>query len=184
MMRGLLDYTSKIQTNLPHIQASIATIDKALATHSVNNLWFSLNAGKDNMVCFYLLCFVLKLRLDAGLDTWPDPEKFPINFIYFHEKEPFPESITFMQNLEKMLDLNVVYYPNPTNQNRHKVMIDGLQHIVTAHKMKSIILGIRRTDPWSAHLTDFALSDTHKGWPDFVRVLPILEWRYQEIWDF
>ena len=142
MMENFLQFISKIPTSSPNTQNSLKTINTALDTHTIHNVWFSLNAGKDNMVCFYLLCIVLQSRKLSKQDLWPNPNKFPINFIYFQEKQAFQENIDFMENLEKMLDLNVVYYPNPENLNRHKVMVNGLQHIKDKYNMKSIILGI------------------------------------------
>ena len=48
----------------------------------------------------------------------------------------------------------------------------------------AIFLGTRRTDPYSGHLKEFSPSDHDKGWPRFVRVLPILDFSYAQIWDF
>lgn len=50
--------------------------------------------------------------------------------------------------------------------------------------MKGIIMGTRRTDPWAKELTALTKSDKERGWSDFVRVMPILEWNYKEIWNF
>jgi FAD synthetase len=46
--------------------------------------------------------------------------------------------------------------------------------------MKAIFLGTRRTDPHSEFLTPF--SPTDKDWPQFMRVNPVLDWHYVEIW--
>jgi len=43
-------------------------------------------------------------------------------------------------------------------------------------------MGTRRTDPYSSHLSSFAPTD--EGWPQFVRVLPILDWDYPDVWSF
>lgn len=36
----------------------------------------------------------------------------------------------------------------------------------------------------TGQLGHFAGSDVNKGWPDFMRVNPIIFWEYQHIWDF
>eukprot|EP01133_Synstelium_polycarpum_P002909 gene2909-3343_t len=59
---------------------------------------------------------------------------------------------------------------------------DGLQEQVEQHSIKAIFAGTRLTDPNSSHLKDFTPTDP--GWPQFVRVGPILEWNYQNVWDF
>jgi FAD synthetase len=43
-------------------------------------------------------------------------------------------------------------------------------------------MGNRRTDPWSKDLQAFDTSTP--GWPDFMRVFPILDWEYADVWTF
>lgn len=52
----------------------------------------------------------------------------------------------------------------------------------TSPKIQAIFVGTRRTDPHGGHLQAFARTD--HGWPDFMRVHPVLEWRLAEIWAF
>lgn len=46
--------------------------------------------------------------------------------------------------------------------------------------VKAVLVGTRRTDPGAASLTHFDRTDG--GWPDFMRVQPVIDWRYAEIW--
>ena len=48
--------------------------------------------------------------------------------------------------------------------------------------VEAILVGTRRTDPHGGELTDFDKTD--HGWPDFMRVHPVLEWRYGDVWAF
>lgn len=48
--------------------------------------------------------------------------------------------------------------------------------------IKAIFVGTRRTDPHGAKLSEFDMTD--HGWPEFMRVHPVLEWRYVEVWAF
>ena len=48
--------------------------------------------------------------------------------------------------------------------------------------IRAIFVGTRRTDPHGAKLTPFDLTD--HGWPSFMRVHPVLEWHYREVWAF
>lgn len=43
-------------------------------------------------------------------------------------------------------------------------------------------MGNRRTDPWSRDLEPICKSSP--GWPDFVRVFPILDYDYHQVWKF
>lgn len=45
---------------------------------------------------------------------------------------------------------------------------------------KAVFVGTRRTDPHGEKLTFFDRTD--HGWPDFVRVHPVVDWHYQEVW--
>lgn len=46
--------------------------------------------------------------------------------------------------------------------------------------MKAILVGTRRTDPHGGNLTHF--DETDRGWPSFMRVHPVIDWHYAEIW--
>lgn len=46
--------------------------------------------------------------------------------------------------------------------------------------VKAIFVGTRRTDPHGAKLTHFDMTD--QGWPSFMRIHPVIDWHYAEIW--
>ena len=48
--------------------------------------------------------------------------------------------------------------------------------------VKAIIMGNRRTDPYSDDLKP--LSQSSPNWPQFMRVFPVLDWTYSDIWTF
>jgi len=43
-------------------------------------------------------------------------------------------------------------------------------------------MGNRRSDPWSRDLEPITKSSP--GWPEFMRVFPILDWNYSQVWQF
>jgi len=45
----------------------------------------------------------------------------------------------------------------------------------------AVLVGTRRTDPHGEGLTYFDMTD--HGWPKFMRVHPVIDWHYWEIWD-
>ena len=57
-----------------------------------------------------------------------------------------------------------------------------VQRLIEEEGVKAIIMGNRRTDPWSQDLKPFTASS--EGWPIFMRVFPILDWDYGAIWKF
>lgn len=46
--------------------------------------------------------------------------------------------------------------------------------------VRAVFMGTRRTDPHSEFLEHF--SPTDGDWPRIMRVNPLLDWRYAEIW--
>jgi FAD synthetase len=48
-------------------------------------------------------------------------------------------------------------------------------------EVKGVLVGTRRTDPHGEFLTHF--DPTDHGWPDFMRIHPVINWHYWEIWD-
>lgn len=48
--------------------------------------------------------------------------------------------------------------------------------------VKAILVGTRRTDPHGEHLKHFDPTDS--GWPSFMRVHPVIDWHYVDIWTF
>lgn len=62
-------------------------------------------------------------------------------------------------------------------------MKEGLKdYLDSQDKVKAIFIGTRRTDPYSSHLTDFNMTDG--GWPEIMRIHPVLDWDYVDIWMF
>lgn len=60
-------------------------------------------------------------------------------------------------------------------------MKEAFRRYLEDHKgVKAILVGTRRTDPHGQTLTHFDRTD--HGWPDFMRVHPVIDWHYAEIW--
>jgi hypothetical protein len=54
------------------------------------------------------------------------------------------------------------------------------QYLKDKPTVKAIFVGTRRTDPHGQLLTHFDVTD--HGWPPFMRVHPVIDWHYAEIW--
>lgn len=54
--------------------------------------------------------------------------------------------------------------------------------IVKEYDTKAVIMGNRRTDPYSSDLS--LITPSSEGWAPFFRINPLLDWSYKDIWDF
>jgi FAD synthetase len=57
-----------------------------------------------------------------------------------------------------------------------------VQKLIDSENVKGILMGNRRSDPWSRDLEEICKSSP--GWPEFYRVFPILDWQYHHVWAF
>ncbi|KAI4169594.1 MAG: hypothetical protein LQ346_008953, partial [Caloplaca aetnensis] len=49
-------------------------------------------------------------------------------------------------------------------------------------EVEAIFVGTRRTDPHGGRLSKDGFDVTDGGWPRFMRVHPVIEWHYAEVW--
>ena len=60
---------------------------------------------------------------------------------------------------------------------------DGLWEIHRKHpSIKAFITGRRSTDPYAETMTFF--TESTKGWAPFMRVSPVLNWTYSDVWNY
>lgn len=49
-------------------------------------------------------------------------------------------------------------------------------------EVRAIFVGTRRTDPHGGKLSGEGFDVTDRGWPVFMRVHPVIDWHYAEVW--
>jgi len=64
---------------------------------------------------------------------------------------------------------------------------EGMKKALETYKskfphVKGILIGTRRTDPYCNKLG--FRNQTDQGWPDFVRINPIIDWSFSDVWIF
>jgi len=156
------------------LRETIDIIDEAFERYGV--FGFSFNGGKD--------CTVLLHLLSAGLYRYavrhpeiisPNEDLPKIPTVYIMNSFPFTEIDEYIKEANELYDLDIVTISEPMKE-ALKLFIDSKPGL------KAISVGVRSTDPYSEHLQPFTPTD--KGWPDFMRILPILNWDYNDIWNF
>ena len=147
---------------------------------SLDELSLSYNGGKDCLVLLILyLCALHRHFHKPRPDTQqqPSPSSFPsdLNTVYIPPPSPFSAVDAFIASSAKTYHLTLSRHPYP--------MKSAFGTYLASHpRIRAIFVGTRRTDPHGENLTAFDATD--RGWPDFMRVHPVVEWHYAEIWAF
>jgi len=143
-------------------------VDACLAQYSLDEICVSFNGGKD---CTALLHLVHAAAADKGLLA-PDTK---LTAFYVKEAKPFPQVEEFMKEAAIRYNLNVMTYSGCIREALAKFKADF-------PKVKVILMGQRSTDPRGVGLRHWTPTDA--DWPAMMRVCPILEWSYSDVWAF
>ncbi|XP_046611852.1 FAD synthase-like isoform X1 [Neodiprion virginianus] len=146
----------------PHIKTAMDILQRCY-DESPDAIFVNFNGGKDCTAVLYLLATVVKLR------GAPPP------VCLYVSDDPFPEVDEFVDNAVNFYGLEILKMKGSIRE--------ALQLFLDSHKnLKTGIMGMRRGDPGADKLDFF--SPTDNGWPSMVRVNPILDWTYKQVWDF
>jgi len=143
------------------IQDCLQVIGDAYHQFSEDELALAFNGGKDCLVVFQLV----KAYCERN------HKKMPF-LVYFERDDEFSEMIEFMFETVKNSQLEIHIACGGFKEGLAELKKQG---------MKAIFMGQRRNDP-HAPPTPFAL--TTPGWPEIVRINPILDLDYAGVWAF
>ena len=115
---------------------------------------------------------LLTLYLTALADI---PQAIPtrLRSVYIVSEHPFSEVDDFVTATSDTYNLDLARLAMPM-----KAAFELYLHQTPS--VKAIFVGMRRTDPHGANLTFF--DPTDHGWPSFMRIHPVIDWHYAEIW--
>ncbi|RKO95024.1 adenine nucleotide alpha hydrolases-like protein, partial [Caulochytrium protostelioides] len=95
--------------------------------------------------------------------------------LYVTPEHPFPE-------VESFVDACADEFPLDVRRINGSMKACLAEYMAAYPEARAILIGTRRTDPFASHLTAFSMTDP--SWPQIMRVQPILDWSYAEIWAF
>jgi FAD synthetase len=175
----------------------------ALKRYKLSELSVSYNGGKDCLVL--LIIFLAGLHPSATTNTFNPSEETTdptesstlsaqalaeaeaqiaaatsIPCIYALPPDPFDAVEDFVVTSAKAYHLSIMKYTTAPPATTLRSSFED--YLSRNSGIKAIFVGTRRTDPHGAQLTHFDRTDG--GWPDFVRVHPVIDWHYAEIWAF
>lgn len=156
-------------------RTSLDVFATALSQYPLTQLSLSYNGGKD--------CLVLLVLFLASLHPHPPRDEgglVSIPAIYALPPDPFPDVEEFVKSSAREYHLSIIKYT--TDPPRTTLRSSFEDYLALNPAVKAIFVGTRRTDPHGAKLTHFDRTD--RGWPDFVRIHPVIDWHYAEIWSF
>ncbi|KAJ5647879.1 hypothetical protein N7490_004251 [Penicillium lividum] len=161
---------------------SLEVVASAVAQYQLSGLSLSYNGGKDCLVLLVLFLAGLHPYSShaASADTNTSTDNPVIPAIYALPPDPFPAVEDFVISSAQAYHLSIIKY---TTEPPHTTLRSSFEDYLARHpNVRAIFVGTRRTDPHGAMLTHFDRTDG--GWPDFMRIHPVIDWHYAEIWAF
>jgi len=159
------DYSSLPDQLWQKVQHALEIITNGIKQYGVNSIALSFNGGKDCTVLLHLLEIALRKLYDN-----PKPLSLILT-LYFQIPDNFPDVLEFMAESKKRHSLNI-----------KECTYSQFNDIVTRDGIKAVFMGTRRTDPHGANLEYFTPTD--KGWAPCMRINPLLDWSYHDIWNY
>lgn len=147
------------------MQEASDIIKQCMEKYSLDEICLCYNGGKDCLAVLHLAHALMRRQQ-------PD---LKLQAVYITEDKAFPQVNEFVQQSINRYDLDCEVLPGP--------MKSALFTLLEKRpKIKAVIMGTRRSDPYSDMLGFFTPTDG--DWPPMMRVTPILNWKYNNIWDF
>mmetsp|Transcript_17363 Transcript_17363/g.32922 ORF Transcript_17363/g.32922 Transcript_17363/m.32922 type:complete len:796 (+) Transcript_17363:270-2657(+) len=185
----------------PFIQDALHTLDHAYRLYGPESVVGSFNGGKDAVVILELIRaahanYYRNLNMSRKDVKEVDVDIVRPRLIYFNNKLEFEQVYEFVRDTVIRYDLDMIAFEDGVSfseglrmlveNNYLQPVVDGggswRRHRVNVPHPMAFILGTRESDPNAGKQGTFAPSSSYM--PPFMRVNPILEWKYGHVWHF
>ncbi|KAK0420680.1 hypothetical protein QR680_014823 [Steinernema hermaphroditum] len=149
------------------LDETMSVFDDIFSTNDREKVAISFNGGKD--------CTVLLQLLRIKFDEKYGPGS-KINGFHILCGDEFSEVGEFITKVAALYNIEMREYVGPLKS--------GLETLKSDQPLVDVVfMGSRSTDPRGRFMKSKCERTDH-GWPDFLRVCPVLDWSYTEIWTF
>jgi len=174
------------------VKEALDVLEEVISRYGPEHIAMSFNGGKDCTVLLHLLAAALHHHNAAAAnDSQHDDQSqnkaeassssTRIRSVYVTCNSPFKEVDAFIEESVDRYNLDLVKVSGPMKE----ALEEYLRIVKKADEgaeITAFLVGTRRGDPHGVKLGYFAQTDP--GWPQFMRVHPIINWSYANIWDF
>ncbi|GAA5913574.1 hypothetical protein JCM6882_001690 [Rhodosporidiobolus microsporus] len=177
------------------VKEAVDITEKALNDYGLEHVALSFNGGKDCTVLIHILaaCILKHLHPSAfpssstsapsSSSSAAAPPTLPlIPTIYIRTPSPFPQVEAFVSLCVGWYSLELEAVEGNMKESLQVYLDHQKARKGGGREVKAVLVGTRRGDPHGATLTPFAPTDA--SWPSFMRVHPILDWSYGDVWAF
>ncbi|KNC80155.1 hypothetical protein SARC_07482, partial [Sphaeroforma arctica JP610] len=148
------------------IRHSLEVLQRAIDLYGIHGISLSFNGGKD---CTLVLYLWVAACVKAG-DLLEDP----IHTLYVLEHFCFTEIQEFVDSCAQRFNLDLI--------TKEGTIKEGLGTMLGKYpEIKGVIIGARHTDPFYGNMDELQMTD--EDWPQVMRIHPILQWSYQNVWE-
>uniref|UniRef100_A0AC35U5F8 PAPS_reduct domain-containing protein n=1 Tax=Rhabditophanes sp. KR3021 TaxID=114890 RepID=A0AC35U5F8_9BILA len=155
-------------------------IYKTLDQYTNDRVSIAFNGGKDCTLVLHLYSTALEVIEKSSyksneVDKLDVTNKLNAMALYFNHHPEFAQVPEFIERIKKEYKLNLIIYD-------HSIKASLKIHSKKYENNKAIFMGTRKTDPAGKYMNS-AEEWTSNDWPQFLRVCPIFEWSYSNVWE-